>query len=142
MKKSIKKILVCTVLCSMTISATAMAKPNKEKFSFVFEDKLNHNYPTSWLKQDNTDYYKITLSKTNGLKKNTLSESNIFGCKMKDMDIGPAADVYHTYKRYDTYSNDYQSSQVKRGHTMILGAKKDSDSTSGATLRVSGTVQP
>lgn len=143
-KKKNKKFIMTAIACSMFVSAPAMA--SSEKFSFEFKDLRNYTYPTSWLKEDSNQYYKMNLKKLNGLKKNNLSSTNIFGYKMKDMSIGPVVDSYHTTTSYgkqgDSKGQTKYISKVSRGDVMVLAAKKDSDSSSGDALKISGTVTP
>lgn len=138
--KFFRKTLLVVTLCSVLFSIPVLAASNK--FSFSFTDLDNHAYPTSWLKANTANKYVITLNKYNGLSKNNMSSKNIFGCKMKDMSIGPVVDVYHTFSNYvSDYGIKYQTT-VNRGDTMVLAAKKDSASTSGAALNISGTIEP
>lgn len=143
-KKNFKKFIMTAMLCSMFVSVPAMASGNK--FSFEFKDLRNYTYATSWLKEDSNQYYKLVLNKWNGLKKNNLSSTNIFGYKMKDISIGPVVDSYHTTTSYGKQGNSKgrtkYKSKVGRGDEMVLAAKKDSDSSSGDALKISGTVTP
>lgn len=135
--KALMAVMVCMVLFSVPVLAAS-----SNKFSFEFTDLDNHTFPTTWLKENTVNYYLITLNKKNGLTQNTMSSSNIFGCRMKDMSIVPAADVYHTFSNYvSDWKINYQCT-VSRGDVMALAAKKDSASTSGDSLKISGTVQP
>ncbi|MCM1499553.1 MAG: hypothetical protein NC124_13895 [Clostridium sp.] len=137
LRKTFMIIMACAVLCSVPALAAS-----SNGFSFEFTDLDNHTYATTWLKENTVNYYTITLNKRNGLTKNTMSSSNIFGCRMKDMSIVPAADVYHTFSNYVSDWEIAYQCKVKRGDIMALGAKKDSASTSGDSLKISGSVQP
>lgn len=143
-KKNFKKFIMTAIACSMLVSVPAMA--SSEKFSFEFNDLRNYTYATSWLKEDSNQYYKMNLKTWNGLKKNNLSSTNIFGYRMKDMSIGPVVDSYHTTTTYGAQGNSQgqtkYKSKVSRGDEMVLAAKKDSDSSSGDALKISGTVTP
>lgn len=63
-----------------------------------------------------------------------------------DMSIGPVVDSYHTTTSYGKQGNSKgqtkYKSKVSRGDEMVLAAKKDSDSSSGDALKISGTVTP
>lgn len=143
-KKKFKKLIMTVIACSMLVSVPAMA--STQKFSFEFTDLRNYTYATSWLKEDDNQYYKMNLKKWNGMKKNNLSSTNIFGYRMKDMSIAPVVDSYHTTTTYGAQGNSKgqtkYKSKVSRGDVMLLGAKKDSDSSSGNSLKISGTVIP
>ena len=139
MIKKFKSTVLAAVICSMLFTIPVSAA---NKFSFEFTDLYNHTYPTTWLKENAANYYKITLNRYNGLKANTMSSANIFGCRMKDMSVGPVVDRYHTFSNYVTNYQISYISNVNRGDVMALAAKKDDASTSGDALRISGTVEP
>lgn len=138
--KKFRKSLLITAACCLVASAPVSVAGGS--FEFVFEDLLNYTYYETWEKANTSQAYTITLDKYNGLKKNTMSSSNIFGCRMKDMSIGPVVDVYHTYSNYVTNYPQAYIEYVSQGDDMKLGAKKDSDSTSSSALRISGSVVP
>lgn len=138
--KGIKKVLLAATACCVITSASVSAAG--ESFEFIFEDLANYTYYKSWEKGNTSQAYTITLNKYNGLTKNTMSSTNIFGCRMKDMSIGPVVDVYHTYSNYVTNYPQAYIEHVSQGDEMKLGAKKDSDSTSSSVLRISGSIVP
>lgn len=70
-----------------------------------------------------------------------MSSRNIFGCKMHRT-VNDGVDVYHTFSNYvKSYPITYTKA-VSAGDYMYLGAKKDSASTSSATLNISGRFAP
>lgn len=138
--KKIKKAFLAVIVGCMLLSTTALAASNS--FEFTFTDLLNYTYYESWQKVNDSQAYTITLDRYNGIFKNTMSSDNIFGCRMKDMSIGPVVDNYHTYSNYVTdYAQAYIYT-VNRGDTMKLGAKKDSASISSKDLKISGSIVP
>ncbi|MCI6768501.1 hypothetical protein [Porcincola intestinalis] len=138
MKKSIQLVAAALFVC-MLLTTPAMAANH---FSFKFNDLYNYTYNESWTKANGSNAYTITLSRMNGLSMNTMSSTNIFGCRMKDMSIVPVVDDYHTFSNYvSNYAIGYRV-KPNTGDTMKLGGKKDSASTSTAQLRISGYVTP
>ena len=138
MKSGVKFIAASMIGCMLMATPTMAAN----KFSFTFNDYLNYNYPAVWTKTNGSNAYTITLDRMNGVIPNTMSSSNIFGCRMKDMSIVPVVDSYHTFSNYITnYAIGYQV-KPNVGDSMKLGGKKDSASSSSATLRISGRIIP
>lgn len=134
-------IALVTLLCVFG-SYPVQAATGSHAFSFKFTDLKNHDYPATWIKENTNKSYSITLNRHNRLIPNTMSSENIFGCKMKDLSIAPAADVYHTFSKYvSNYSITYQTT-VHKNDRMQLAGKKDNKSSSGANLRISGTIVP
>ncbi len=137
MTRKIKRTILAVMICNMLFTIPTFAA---NKFEFTFTDLNNHEYPTTWLKDGTSNYYKITLNKYNGLKANTMSSTNIFGCRVKDKSISPTVDVYHTFSNYVSDYKITYTTTPSRGDTMALAAKKDSASTSGEELRISGSL--
>lgn len=134
-------VILLALLCLFG-SYPVQAATGSHTFSFKFTDLKNYDYPATWKKENTKNNYSITLNRSNGVIPNTMSSTNIFGCKMKDLSIIPAADVYHTFSRYvSNYSITYQTT-VYKNDRMQLAAKKDNKSSSGAKLRISGTIVP
>lgn len=138
--KRLRKFSLAVILGCMVLSTSASAAGNF--FEFTFTDLLNYTYYASWTKLNGTQAYTISLDRYNGLTKNTMSASNIFGCRMKDMSIVPVVDSYHTYSNYVTNYAQAYTGNVSQGDTMKLAAKKDSASKSSSALRISGHVTP
>ena len=144
MKKAFVGCLMGTMLLTSSVSAAT------HEFNFQFEDvTTTKDWKETWAKSDNENRWYITLLESAGiLKKSTLSSSNIFGCRMRDMTVGPAVDSYHTFSNHvQSYPIEYIRDSngnpiVGKGHAMRLRAKKDDSSTSSKALKVYGKCAP
>lgn len=144
MRKSIAKKFLCALSMTMLLGAGSVtASAANHNFSFSFSNTTTTKYTSYYAKSDNSQYWYITLDKTNASTgvSNTMSSSNIFGCKMH-RSYSDSVDVYHTFSNYVTsYGIKYQTT-VYKDDNMRLAGKKDNTSSSSATLRISGRIAP
>ena len=78
--KNVKKGFLIFCASIMAVSSPVLAAG--KKFEFKFTDLDNHEYYTTWTKENSANAYTITLNRYNGTTKNTMSSTNIFGCRM------------------------------------------------------------
>ena len=138
--KNVKKGFLIFCASIMAVSSPVLAAG--KKFEFKFTDFDNHEYATTWTKENSANAYTITLNRYNGTTKNTMSSTNIFGCRMKDLSVEPVVDVYHTFSNYVTDYPVGYTGKVYQGDRMRIRGKKDSASSSSKALNISGTVIP
>lgn len=144
MKKFTAKKFICAFSAMMILGVGSVtASATNHDFSFTFTNTSTTKYTSYYAKSDSDQFYVISLDTTNkntGVK-NTMSASNIFGCKMH-RSYSDNVDVYHTFSNYVTgYRIAYQV-PVYKNDNMRLAGKKDTASTSSATLRISGRFAP
>lgn len=137
-------IFVLVAMCLVPLAAQATFWP----YSFVFEDVItNDTQSPPRAKSDNDTNWWIRIY-DNGY--NTISSTNILGVRMnfalnEDGSERSVASDYQTFQGYMAEGTEYPIRYiyyVKAGDRMVLGAKKDRDSTSSMVLRVSGMYAP
>ena len=123
--------------CNPSHPVTALASPNYY-YNFEFTDRVNHQEPYHE-KGDTEQVWVFTLYNTGN---SNVSRTNILGVKM-NRTTDNYVDVYRTYtgRTPNTVCITYLS-YVASDDVMFLGAKKDSDSTSYATLYANGAYNP
>ncbi len=137
-------LVVLVAVCLIPLAAQATFWP----YSFVFEDVVTNDIQSPpRAKSDNDTNWWIRIY-DNGY--NTMSRTNIFGVRMnfalnEDGSERSVASDYQPFKDYMAEGTEYPIKYiyyVEAGDRMVLGAKKDKDSTSSMVLRVSGEYAP
>lgn len=135
--KKIMRTLIClTLLFALLIPVTALASPNYS-YNFEFTDRVNHQEPYHE-KGDTEQNWYFTLYNTGN---SNVSSTNILGVKMNRTEDN-YVDVYRTHTKATPSTPYAYLSYVASDDVMFLGAKKDSDSTSYATLYANGAYNP
>ena len=135
--KIMRTIIGLTLLVALLVPVTALATSPNYYYTFVFTDRVNHQ-EAYHEKGDTEQRWYFTLYNTG---KSNVSSTNILGVKM-NRTYDNYVDVYRTYTRsVNNKAIDYRS-YVSEDDVMFLGAKKDSDSTSYATLYANGAYNP
>lgn len=138
--KTVMKLMALVLVIAALLPIGAMAA--NHEFSFSFSNLANKT-TASYQKSDSEQHWYVSLDQTNretGVA-NTLGQTNILGLRMNQKGVGYVSD-YHTFSNYVTsYRLDYTST-VTTSMYLYMGAKKDSDSTSSAALRISGRFCP
>lgn len=129
--KILRTVITLTLLVVMLIPVTALASDNYF-YSFEYTDRVNHQEPY-YVKGDTEQFWYFTLYNTG---KSNVSSTNILGTKANRTENN-YVDVYRTYTEATHRIYDYLA-YVASDDVMFLGAKKDSDSTSYATLYANG----
>jgi hypothetical protein len=143
--KKVKKIVALLCLFSLLDTGVMTVQAGSHFYQFEFEDDVNDQSTKYYAKSDHDQFWYISLKKTApsiiAPKKNTLSSTNIFGCKMhreKDDNV----DRYHTFSNYiDSYPIEYRN-KVRAADKMRLTGKKDNTSTSTKSFKISGFFAP
>ncbi len=131
------RTIVClTLLLVLFIPVAALASPNYS-YNFAFTDRVNHQEPYHE-KGDTEQNWYFTLYNSGT---SNVSSTNILGVKM-NRTYDNYVDVYRTYTGRTLNKCIAYLSYVSESDTMFLGAKKDSDSTSYATLYANGAYNP
>lgn len=135
-KKIMRMVICLTLLVTLLTPVTALASPNYY-YNFEFTDRVNHQEPYHE-KGDTEQVWVFTLYNTGN---SNVSRTNILGVKM-NRTTDNYVDVYRTHT--EAISNHPYSylAYVGSRDVMFLGAKKDSDSTSYATLYANGAYNP
>lgn len=137
-------MIVLVAMCLIPLAAQATFWG----YSFVFYDDVASKVQTPpRAKSDNDTNWWIRIY-DNGY--NTISSTNILGVRMnfalnEDGSERSFASRYKTFSSYMDEGTEYPIPyiySVKAGDRMILGAKKDNESTSSMVLRVSGMYAP
>lgn len=137
-------MIVLVAMCLIPLAAQATFWG----YSFVFYDDVASKVQTPpRAKSDNDANWWIRIY-DNGY--NTISSTNILGVRMnfalnEDGSERSFASRYKTFSSYMDEGTEYPIPyiySVKAGDRMILGAKKDDESTSSMVLRVSGMYAP
>ena len=136
--KQMKRIIGLVCACTMMLSTTAFAANHDFEFKF---DNLDHQQTASYAKSDNDQNWYISFDTQNGAVRNNMSSANIFGCKMHRTK-NDGVDVYHTFSNYVSRYPIKYSARVAKDDQMYMVAKKDSASTSVASLNISGRFAP
>lgn len=140
----LKKVTIGAMACVCLLTTTIPACAKNYPYEFTLKNTAETIVKSPVLKTDNEQTWYLTIDKVNAAtgKSNTLSSTNIFGCKMHKSGSKKAVDVYHTFSNYVSgYGMKYQK-KVKKDSKMTLAGKKDSRSTSSKTLKVSGRYAP
>lgn len=136
--KIMRTIIGLTLLVALLVPVTALAaNPGDHFYNFKFTDRVNHQEP-HYEKGDTEQRWYFTLYNTG---KSNVSSTNILGVKM-NRTYNNYVDVYRTYTRSTNNKAIDYLSYVNNDDIMFLGAKKDSDSTSYATLYANGAYNP
>lgn len=134
--KIMRTIICLTMLFTLFVPVTALASPNYF-YDFEFTDRVNHQEPYHE-KEDTEPYWYFTLYNTG---RSNVSSTNILGVKMNRTEDNNV-DVYRTHTGA-IYRQPYEYlSYVASDDVMFLGAKKDSESSSYATLYANGAYNP
>jgi hypothetical protein len=144
-KKNVKKAIVLVCLLSLFDTGVMTVHARNYPYKFKFEDDVNPQHTDYFAKSDHDSFWYISTKKydydTFPKKKNTLSSTNIFGCRMH-RDKNDNVDGYHTFSNYiDSYPIEYRN-KVRAGDNMRLFGKKDDSSTSSKALKISGWFAP
>lgn len=143
------RLMVCVFAC-FCVTLTLLMLPVQAKaaqnipFEFSFND-LYDRTTGSVFKEDSEQRWWLSLdsyyAKEN--RYNTLSASNIFGCRMNRKNYNlHFISAYHTFSNYVSgYPLPY-TREVPQNTLVYLGMKKDDASTSSATLHISGRFNP
>ena len=115
----------------MLIPITALASENYF-YSFEYTDRDNHQEPYH-KKGDTEQSWHFTLYNTG---KSNVSSTNILGVKANRTENN-YVDVYRKHTEATRKTYDYLD-YVASDDVLFLGAKKDGDSTSYATLYANG----
>ena len=134
--RTMSLIITLSLLVAMLIPVTALAASPNYPFKFEFYDLANQK-DAPHQKGDSEQNWYVSLY-NNGV--NTLSDYNILGLRMNRG--GSYVSDYHTFSRYVSGYRLPYTTRVSSDNWMVMGAKKDSDSTSNAPLRISGQVNP
>lgn len=137
-------VLVLVAMCLIPLAAQATFWP----YDFTFYDTIGQDIERPpRAKSDNDRNWWIRIY-DNGY--NTISSTNVLGVRMnfalnEDGSERSFASEYKTFNSYMDEGTEYPIPYiyyVKAGDLMVLGAKKDSESTSSMVLRVSGKYAP
>ncbi len=134
--RTMSVILTLSLLVAMFIPVTAMAASPNYPFKFEFYN-LDNQKDAPHQKGDNEQNWYVSLYNN---EVNTLSDFNILGLRMNRK--GYYVSDYHTFSRYVSGYRLPYTTRVSSTDTMIMGAKKDSSSTTSVALRISGQVNP
>lgn len=134
--KIMRTIIVLTLLFTLFVPVTALASDDYF-YDFEFTDRLNHQEPYCE-KGDTEQNWYFTLYNTG---RSNVSSANILGVKMNRTEDN-YVDVYRTHVRSIRNQPYAYLSYVASDDVMFLGAKKDSESTSYATLYANGAYNP
>ncbi|MBO5171208.1 MAG: hypothetical protein J6B70_10785 [Oscillospiraceae bacterium] len=135
--KIMRTIIGLTLLVALLVPVTAFAASPNYTYNFEFTDRVNHQ-EAYHEKGDTEQVWVFTLYNTG---KSNVSSTNILGVKMNRTSDN-YVDVYRTYTGRTTNKRISYLSYVASDDVMFLGAKKDSDSTSYATLYANGAYNP
>ncbi len=142
--KKLKKLTIGAMACACLMTTTIPACAKNYPYEFTFKNTAD-TVTKPWVKKtDNDQKWYLSIDKVNQEtgKNNTLSSTNIFGCKIHKKGSKKNVDVYHTFSNcVSGYGMKYKV-KVKKNSQMALAAKKDSASTSSKTLKVSGRYAP
>lgn len=141
-KKKLQRIVSALLLVVMALgSMTAMAA--NHDFSFTFRNLSNQTTENMNKSDDEQNWYVSldTKNKDTGVA-NTMSDTNILGLRMNSDTTRSYVSKYHTFSNYVTSYKLAYTSEVTTSTDLYMGAKKDSSSTSSATLTISGRVCP
>lgn len=130
---------LCLCCCMLFTGISAKAAT----FSFVFTSLENQDNQKTYSKSNNHQYYKITIDQKNPISgiSNNMSSNNIFGEKLHRL-TNDDIDVYHTFSNFvSNYQINYKTTVSPKDKIKMVG-KKDSASTSGVELRVTGSYTP
>lgn len=137
-------LFVLVAVCLIPLAAQADFWP----YSFEFNDEIANKIQTPpRAKSDNDTNWWIRIY-DNGY--NTISSTNILGVRMnfslnEDGSERSFASAYRTFDSYMDVDTEYPIPYiyfVQKDDLMVLGAKKDSESTSSMVLRVLGKYAP
>lgn len=134
--KILQTVITLTLLVVMLIPVAALASPDYF-FDFEYTDRVNHQEPYHE-KGDTEQNWYFTLYNTG---RSNVSSTNILGVKMNRTERN-YVDVYRTYTGRTNTTPFAYLDYVASDDVMFLGAKKDSDSTSYATLYANGAYNP
>ena len=129
--KILRTVITLTLLVVMLIPITALASENYF-YSFEYTDRDNHQEPYH-KKGDTEQSWHFTLYNTG---KSNVSSTNILGVKANRTENN-YVDVYRKHTEATRKTYDYLD-YVASDDVLFLGAKKDGDSTSYATLYANG----
>lgn len=142
--KKLKKLAIGAMACACLMTTTIPACAKNYAYEFTFKNTADTTMKPWVTKTDNSQKWYLSIDKVNREtgKNNTLSSSNILGCKMHKQGSKKNVDVYHTFSKYVSgYGMKYRV-KVKKNNKMALAGKKDSASTSNKALKVSGRYAP
>lgn len=134
--KIMRTFIVLTLLFALFVPVTALASPNYY-YNFEFTDRVNHQEDYHE-KEDPEQNWYFTLYNTG---RSNVSSTNILGVKMNRTEDN-YVDVYRIYTKATPSTPYAYLSYVASDDIMFLGAKKDSESTSYATLYANGAYNP
>lgn len=134
--KIMRTIIGLTLLLALFIPVTALASPNYF-YNFEFTDRVNHQEPYHEKGDPEQNWY-FTLYNTGS---SNVSNTNILGVKM-NRTVDNYVDVYRIHTVAINNKPYEYLSYVASDDVMFLGAKKDSTSTSYATLYANGAYNP
>ena len=136
------KIFLAVACLMVTVAAQpAFAANTSYKFKF---NSINDIQPSDYgEKDDNSQYWYLSLDSYNDYynRSNTLSASNIFGCRLHRDDYD-SIDTYRLHKSYGSSFKYHYNTSTSKGESMFLKGQKDDSSTSPYTLYVSGRFCP
>lgn len=134
--KILRTVITLTLLVVMLIPVTALASPDYF-YDFEFTDRNNHQEPYHE-KGDSEQNWYFTLYNTG---RSNVSSTNILGVKMNRTEKN-YVDIYRLHTGAINNKPYPYLSYVASDDVMYLGAKKDSESTSYATLYANGAYNP
>lgn len=133
---SIMVALILVVASLAPISAMAINRP----FNFEFNSTIGNKYTDNYTKSDSDQHWYVRVY-NNGI--NNVSSANILGVKMHHLQSVGYVSNYETITDYVSHTFNYTTSvPYSNEDYFFMGAKKDSDSTSSATLIVTGVFCP
>lgn len=134
--KIMRAVIGLTLLFALFVPVTALASPNYY-YDLEYTDRNNHQEPYHE-KGDTEQNWYFTLYNTG---RSNVSSTNILGVKMNRTHDN-YVDVYRTYTGRTDNKHFAYLNYVASDDVMYLGAKKDSASTSYATLYANGCYNP
>ncbi|MGN0485404.1 MAG: hypothetical protein ACI4HI_17840 [Lachnospiraceae bacterium] len=148
-----KKFLVACIMAVLCMATATPTYASNHEFVYHFFGFVGERQPNGeegvpskvgYAKSDNEQAYYLTLDKKdkNTGKKNNLSKSNVFGCRMHRQDEKKKVDSYHTFTKYVQKRKISYTAKVSKNTKMYLCGQKDDSSTSNKMLYVSGRYAP
>jgi len=130
-------------ICLLAMVGTQPAFAANQEFNFDFDSLYQKASSDPATKSDSEQNWYISFEHYNKYgQRNTMSSSNIFGCRIHSDYDNSTPDRYHTFSNYvNNYRMPYQR-YVASGTDMYLRGQKDDDSKSGAELLISGLFCP